>query len=145
MSVDLHNLGGTARWPKTNAALSIRAANTLRAPHVLPPRLSCDELGICHFPALDCSRKCQREAIDAGELDVPLPATPAGGNFWPDLATPTAPLLDVTRQRTARDTAWVLFWFAVGYLLLVVGAGYAWGKWGESAVRAFWRVVASLG
>ena len=112
---------------------------------------TCDELGVCQHIDLDCARTCQREALGAGMVDVPLPGLPTG-NFWleppapiPSPSTPTAaPLLSVTMQPTWRDTAWYLLWVAVTYVLFFAAAGYLWGKFGESASRAFWRVITGV-
>lgn len=158
--------------------------HTLRAGNTLPPALppgaiplpanTCDQLGICHFPQMDCNATtCHRSKLADGvvdvPVDVPLPATlAAAGNFWPDLATvSTSPNCakpakaiqppDVTPppdgsylamrphwRDTGWDTAFYWFWVAAGYLFTIGLAGYAWGRWGDAAVRAFWRTVAGL-
>lgn len=156
MSADIYSLGGTNQPPKkTVLALSMGAVHTLRAPHVLPPRLSCDALGMCQHTALDCGERCQREALDDGHVDVPLPAM-GGGNFWLDQdprddPTGFAPgaqqphLMDVVpRPPTTGEIVWFWVWVFMTYLFCVALGGWAWAKWGESAARAFWRVISGV-
>jgi len=142
--------------------------HTLRSGSALPPRLSCDQLGICHHPKLDCAEGvCHRALLEDGHVDVPLPgALPGlgGGNFWfdktddpaknptsedPHGVTPGAQqphLMQVTpREPTVGEIAWYWTWVFMSYLFCVGLGGWLWAKYGESAVRAFWRVVAGLG
>jgi hypothetical protein len=133
--------------------------HTLRSSGTVPPRFTCDQLGMCQHPSLDCNEGvCHRALLDDGHVDVPLPATlPAmgGGNFWldptedPHGVTPGAQqphLMDVTpRPPSTGEIVWFWSWVFMSYLFCVGLGGWLWGKYGDVAVRAFWRVLASLG
>ena len=101
---------------------NLNTTHTLRSGGTVPPRFTCDQLGICHHPNLDCNEgTCHRALLADGHVDVPLPAAlPAmgGGNFWldptedPHGVTPGAQqphLMDVTpRPPSTGEIVW--FW-----------------------------------
>lgn len=129
---------------------------------------TCDQLGMCQHPRLDCSEStCHRALLDDGHVDVPLPAL-GGGNFWLDsdgqpaiLGKPDGPanvtinttssiqqphLMDVTpRPPSTGEIVWFWCWVFMSYLFCVGLGGWLWGKYGDVAVRAFWRVISGVG
>ena len=109
---------------------------------------TCDQLGMCQHPRLDCSEStCHRALLDDGHVDIPLPATPAASTFRLDADKPEGPpnvLMNVTMEPSMRDHVWYWGWVSATYLVCVAFAGWLWGKYGESAMRAFWRVVSGV-
>lgn len=138
---------------------NLNTTHTLRSGGTVPPRFTCDQLGICHHPNLDCNEgTCHRALLADGHVDVPLPAAlPAmgGGNFWldptedPHGVTPGAQqphLMDVTpRPPSTGEIVWFWVWVFMSYLFCVGLGGWLWGKYGDVAVRAFWRVISGVG
>lgn len=107
---------------------------------------TCDQLGICHHPRLDCNEgTCHRALLDDGHVDIPLPATPAASTFWLDSDKPEGPpLMNVTMEPSMRDHVWYWGWVFATYLVCVAFAGWLWGTFGEGAIRAFWRVISGV-
>lgn len=139
MSANIHRLGGTNDVPPKRTVLSL----SIRASHAR----TCDELGLCHHTSLDCNENtCHRALLDDGHVDIPLPATPAASTFWLDSDKPEGPpLMNVTMEPSMRDHVWYWGWVFATYLVCVAFAGWLWGKYGDVAVRAFWRVISGVG
>lgn len=110
------------------------AVHPLRQASALPPRLSCDQLGICHHPDLDCNEHtCHRALMDDGHVDIPLPGTPA-------------PLMDVSdRPPTLGELIWFWAWVGVTYASIIGLGVLIYFFFSDAAVRAFWRVVGYFG
>ena len=98
-----------------------------------PTGYTCDQLGICHHPHLNCSEHtCHKTLLDDGYVDIPLHGTPA-------------PLMDVTRPPTRAELLWYWTWVAITYAGIIGLGAIIYFFFSDAAVRAFWRVVSILG
>lgn len=107
--------------------------HTMRSGDTLPPRLSCDALGICHHWRLNCNEgTCHKALLDDGQVDIPLHGTPA-------------PLMDVTSPLTRGELIWYWSWVAATYAGIFGIGAVIYFFFSDAAVRAFWRVVGYFG